>query len=159
MQFGELLSDCTRLNMLNTPHHPSAGVWQADDFQQLWQAVVAREIYVLSDEVYEHICFAPGGYQSTLAHDDLRQRAIAISYCGKTYHTIGWKVGYCVAAPTLSTEIRKIHQYLIFGGQYARAANSCRYTSPGASALVDIAGVLPPKAQPPLWYRRLLPAG
>lgn len=88
--------------------------WPADDFQQLWQAITAREIYVLSDEVYEHICFAPGGHQSVLAHDGLRQRAIAVSSFGKTYHMTGWKVGYCVAPPALSAEVRKIHQYLTF---------------------------------------------
>ncbi|WP_406705092.1 pyridoxal phosphate-dependent aminotransferase [Sodalis sp.] len=113
-QFGEILSDRTRLVILNTPHNPSASVWQADDFQQLWQAIAAREIYVLSDEVYEHICFAPGDHQSVLAHDGLRQRAIAVSSFGKTYHMTGWKVGYCVAPPALSAEVRKIHQYLTF---------------------------------------------
>ncbi|CAJ0996775.1 Methionine aminotransferase [Sodalis praecaptivus] len=113
-QFGEILSDRTRLVILNTPHNPSASVWQADNFQQLWQAIAAREIYVLSDEVYEHICFAPGGHQSALAHDGLRQRAIAVSSFGKTYHMTGWKVGYCVAPPALSAEVRKIHQYLTF---------------------------------------------
>lgn len=113
-QFGEILSDRTRLVILNTPHNPSASVWQADDFQQLWQAIAAREIYVLSDEVYEHICFAPRGHQSVLAHDGLRQRAIAVSSFGKTYHMTGWKVGYCVAPPALSAEVRKIHQYLTF---------------------------------------------
>lgn len=113
-QFGEILSDRTRLVILNTPYNPSASVWQADDFQQLWQAIAAREIYVLSDEVYEHICFAPGGHQSVLAHDGLRQHAIAVSSFGKTYHMTGWKVGYCVVAPALSAEVRKIHQYLTF---------------------------------------------
>ncbi len=63
-QFGEVLSERTRLVILNTPHNPSASVWQAEDFQQLWQAIAEREIYVLSDEVYEHIGFADGGHQS-----------------------------------------------------------------------------------------------
>lgn len=94
-QFGEIVSDRTRLVILNMSHNPSASVWQADDFQQLWQAIAAREIYVLSDEVCEQIGFAPGGHQSVLVHDGLRQRAIAVSSFGKTYHMTGWKVGYC----------------------------------------------------------------
>ncbi|MFP1734127.1 pyridoxal phosphate-dependent aminotransferase [Lonsdalea quercina] len=113
-KFGELLSDRTRLVILNTPHNPSATVWQTSDFNALWQAIAEREIYVLSDEVYEHICFDPQGHASVLAHPELRQRAVAVSSFGKTFHMTGWKVGYCVAPAPISAELRKIHQYLTF---------------------------------------------
>lgn len=113
-QFAELLSPRTRLVILNTPHNPSATAWQAEDIQQLWHAIGDHEIYVLSDEVYEHICFAKGGHTSVLAHPQLRQRAIAVSSFGKTFHMTGWKVGYCVAPAALSAEVRKVHQYLTF---------------------------------------------
>ena len=113
-QFAELLSPRTRLVILNTPHNPSATAWQAEDMQQLWHAIGDHEIYVLSDEVYEHICFAKGGHTSVLAHPQLRQRAIAVSSFGKTFHMTGWKVGYCVAPAALSAEVRKVHQYLTF---------------------------------------------
>lgn len=112
--FAALLSDKTRLVILNTPHNPSATVWQREDFAALWQAIAEREIYVLSDEVYEHICFAPEGHASVLAHPELRQRAVAVSSFGKTYHMTGWKVGYCVAPAAISAELRKVHQYLTF---------------------------------------------
>lgn len=112
--FAALLSDKTRLVILNTPHNPSATVWQREDFAALWQAIAEREIYVLSDEVYEHICFAPEGHASVLAHPELRQRAVAVSSFGKTYHMTGWKVGYCVAPTAISAELRKVHQYLTF---------------------------------------------
>lgn len=112
--FRALLSPRTRLVILNTPHNPSATVWHQRDFEQLWQAIADHEIYVLSDEVYEHICFAPEGHASVLRHSELRQRAIAVSSFGKTYHMTGWKVGYCIAPEAISTEIRKVHQYLTF---------------------------------------------
>ena len=112
--FAALLSDKTRLVILNTPHNPSATVWQREDFAALWQAIAKREIYVLSDEVYEHICFDPAGHASVLAHPELRQRAVAVSSFGKTYHMTGWKVGYCVAPAAISAELRKVHQYLTF---------------------------------------------
>ncbi|GAB7261826.1 pyridoxal phosphate-dependent aminotransferase [Dickeya ananatis] len=112
--FGDLLNDRTRLVIVNTPHNPSATVWQQEDFRQLWQAISSRAIYVLSDEVYEHICFAADGHASVLAHPELRQRAIAVSSFGKTYHMTGWKVGYCVAPAPISAELRKVHQYLTF---------------------------------------------
>lgn len=112
--FAALLSDKTRLVILNTPHNPSATVWRQDDFAALWQAIAQREIYVLSDEVYEHICFADAGHASVLAHPQLRERAIAVSSFGKTFHMTGWKVGYCVAPAAISAELRKVHQFLTF---------------------------------------------
>lgn len=112
--FASLLSSRTRLVILNTPHNPSATVWQKSDFASLWQAIQAQEIYVLSDEVYEHICFAREGHASVLAHAGLRERAIAVSSFGKTFHMTGWKVGYCIAPAALTAEVRKVHQYLTF---------------------------------------------
>ncbi|QIK12977.1 pyridoxal phosphate-dependent aminotransferase [Leclercia sp. 29361] len=112
--FAALLSDKTRLVILNTPHNPSATVWQQADFAALWQAIAEREIYVLSDEVYEHICFADAGHASVLAHPQLRERAVAVSSFGKTFHMTGWKVGYCVAPAAISVELRKVHQFLTF---------------------------------------------
>lgn len=113
-QFAANLSDKTRLVILNTPHNPSATVWLREDFAALWQAIADREIYVLSDEVYEHICFAAEGHASVLAHPQLRERAVAVSSFGKTFHMTGWKVGYCVAPAAISAELRKVHQYLTF---------------------------------------------
>lgn len=112
--FTALLSPRTRLVILNTPHNPSATVWQKSDFAALWQAIAQHEIYVLSDEVYEHICFADEGHASVLAHPQLRERAVAVSSFGKTFHMTGWKIGYSVAPAALSAEIRKVHQYLTF---------------------------------------------
>ncbi|AVJ16411.1 methionine aminotransferase [Serratia sp. MYb239] len=139
-QFREQLSSRTRLVIVNTPHNPSATVWQAEDLQQLWQAIAGQEIYVLSDEVYEHICFADNGHAGVLAHPQLRQRAIAVSSFGKTFHMTGWKVGYCVAPAALSAEVRKVHQYLTF------AVNT-----PAQLALADML-----RAEPEHW--RQLPA-
>ncbi|KOC89601.1 pyridoxal phosphate-dependent aminotransferase [Winslowiella iniecta] len=113
-QFASLLSERTRLVILNTPHNPSASVWLKNDFAALWEAIAEQEIYVLSDEVYEHICFAAEGHASVLAHPQLRQRAVAVSSFGKTFHMTGWKVGYCIAPAAISAEIRKVHQYLTF---------------------------------------------
>ncbi|GHD92474.1 methionine aminotransferase [Pseudocitrobacter faecalis] len=141
--FRALLSDKTRLVILNTPHNPSATVWHAADFAALWQAIAEREIYVLSDEVYEHICFDPQGHASVLAHPQLRERAIAVSSFGKTYHMTGWKVGYCVAPPAISAELRKVHQYLTF------AVNT-----PAQLALADMLRAQPEHyRQLPTFYR------
>lgn len=113
-EFAAALSERTRLVILNTPHNPSATVWQREDFAALWQAIADHQIYVISDEVYEHICFASHGHASVLAHPQLCERAVAVSSFGKTFHMTGWKVGYCVAPAAISAELRKVHQYLTF---------------------------------------------
>lgn len=113
-EFAAALSERTRLVILNTPHNPSATVWQREDFAALWQAIADHQIYVISDEVYEHICFASHGHASVLAHPQLRERTVAVSSFGKTFHMTGWKVGYCVAPAAISAELRKVHQYLTF---------------------------------------------
>lgn len=141
--FTAQLSSRTRLVILNTPHNPSATVWQKSDIDALWQAIRAQEIYVLSDEVYEHICFADAGHASVLAHAELRERAIAVSSFGKTFHMTGWKVGYCVAPAALTAEVRKVHQYLTFS-----------VNTPAQLALADMLNAEPEHYQTlPTFYR------
>jgi len=115
----------TRLLILNSPHNPTGAVISADDLQQLAALVQERDLYIISDEVYEHMVFNGRQHQSLLRHPELAARSFVISSFGKTYHTTGWKVGYCVAPPVLTQEFRKIHQYLTFSTvtpiQYALA--------------------------------------
>lgn len=103
----------TRMIILNSPHNPTGSVLSAADLDQLEALVKDSEILLLSDEVYEHICFN-GPHQSLLCRPALAERAFVVSSFGKTYHTTGWKVGYCVAPAALTTEFRKLHQYLTF---------------------------------------------
>src|SRR5471032_521675 len=112
--FADQLTDRTKLVIINTPHNPSATIWSHQDVEQLWQQIAERNIFVLSDEVYEHICFSPEGHACVLRHPQLRQRAIAVSSFGKTFHMTGWRVGYCIAPAAITAELRKVHQYLTF---------------------------------------------
>ena len=104
----------TRMIMINSPHNPSGAVLGVDDLEALAAIVRDTDIFVLSDEVYEHIVFDGQQHQSVLRHAELAARSFVISSFGKTYHCTGWKVGYCVAPPALSAEFRKVHQYLTF---------------------------------------------
>jgi methionine transaminase len=69
---------------------------------------------VISDEVYEHITFDGGRHESLARYPEVAERAVVISSFGKTYHTTGWKIGYCAAPPALTTEIQRIHQWITF---------------------------------------------
>ena len=104
----------TRMILINSPHNPSGAVLEASDLETLAGIVRGTDIFVLSDEVYEHIIFDGLAHQSVLRHAELAARSFVISSFGKTYHCTGWKVGYCIAPPQLSAEFRKVHQYLTF---------------------------------------------
>ena len=104
----------TRMILINSPHNPSGAVLDAADLEALAAIVRDSGIFVLSDEVYEHIIFDGLAHQSVLRHAELAARSFVISSFGKTYHCTGWKVGYCIAPPQLSGEFRKVHQYLTF---------------------------------------------
>lgn len=104
----------TRLLLVNTPHNPSGRMWTADDMRQLAAIVDGTDILVVADEVYEHIVFDGRRHESVLRYPELRTRTIAISSFGKTYHTTGWKVGYCVAPEALLREVTRVHQFVTF---------------------------------------------
>ena len=104
----------TRLLMINTPHNPSGAMFDAADVEALHALLRETGIWLLSDEVYEHIVFDGRIHESVLRYPELRERAFVISSFGKTYHCTGWKVGYCIAPPALSVEFRKVHQYNTF---------------------------------------------
>lgn len=104
----------TRLLMINTPHNPTGATLTRADLDTLADLVRDSDILVLSDEVYEHIIFDGRQHESVLGHAELAERSFAISSFGKTYHITGWKVGYCIAPPSLSAEFRKVHQFLTF---------------------------------------------
>ena len=110
------LSPRTRLIILNTPHNPSGALISRDELDRLAALIRDRDIYLISDEVYEHLVFDGRQHASVLAHDELYARAFVVSSFGKTYHVTGWKTGYVVAPPALSAELRKIHQYVSFCG-------------------------------------------
>ncbi|MDY0250361.1 MAG: methionine aminotransferase [Pseudomonas sp.] len=113
-QFADALTDKTRLVIINSPHNPSGALLSNADLNQLAELIREREIYLLSDEVYEHLVFDGQSHCSVLAHKELYQRACVVSSFGKSYHVTGWKTGYMVAPVKLTAELRKVHQYVSF---------------------------------------------
>jgi methionine aminotransferase len=104
----------TRLIILNSPHNPTGAVLSGDDIAALKHIVKDTKILILSDEVYEHIIFDGIRHESISCHPELFSRSFVISSFGKTYHTTGWKIGYCLAPAALSKEFQKVHQFLTF---------------------------------------------
>lgn len=104
----------TKAILVNSPHNPSGYVWTQSDVDCLAEIVRDREIYVISDEVYEHITFDGRPHISIGSHPELREKTFVCGSFGKTFHVTGWKIGYCLAPKDLTQEFRKIHQYITF---------------------------------------------
>ncbi len=108
------LSPKTRLMILNTPHNPSGTVWTDDEMRQLEALLATTNTLLVSDEVYEHMAFAPHVHRSAASYPGLAERTFVVSSFGKTYHVTGWKVAYCAAPAALTAEYRKVHQFNVF---------------------------------------------
>ncbi|MBS7457549.1 pyridoxal phosphate-dependent aminotransferase [Coralloluteibacterium stylophorae] len=113
-RLADAIGPKTRMLMVNTPHNPSGAMLAAADLDRLAGLLRDTPIVLLSDEVYEHIVFDDNRHESALRHPELADRAVVVSSFGKTYHCTGWKVGYAIAPPPLSAELRKVHQYNTF---------------------------------------------
>lgn len=113
-QVKKLINQRTRMIIINTPHNPSGVVYTKKDMEALEKIVSGSNIVVLSDEVYEHIVFDGAKHVSACSFPGLAERSFVISSFGKTYHTTGWKIGYCVAPKELMQEFRKAHQFIVF---------------------------------------------
>lgn len=107
---ADALSSRTRLVVINSPHNPSGATLGPADLDTLAALLRESSAMVLSDEVYEHMVFDGRQHCSVSGHAELAARAFVVSSFGKTYHCTGWKVGYCIAPPPLSQELRRVHQ-------------------------------------------------
>ncbi|MBX2924931.1 MAG: aminotransferase class I/II-fold pyridoxal phosphate-dependent enzyme [Chitinophagaceae bacterium] len=108
------VSSRTRMIMLNSPHNPTGAVLREEDIQELRQIVKDNDLWILSDEVYEHVIFDGEPHRSMLRYPDLLERSFVCFSFGKIYHCTGWKIGYCVAPAAAMAEFRKVHQFNCF---------------------------------------------
>jgi len=108
------ITEKTKMILLNSPHNPTGAVLTADDIERLKSLLKDTGIFILSDEVYEHLIFDGLQHESILKHPELLARAFVCFSFGKVYHCTGWKLGYCIAPQPLMHEFRKIHQFNAF---------------------------------------------
>ena len=111
---AQALNSKTRLMIINTPHNPGATVWTDEEMRQLEALLAPTNTLLVSDEVYEHMAYAPHVHRSAASYPGLAERAFVVSSFGKTYHVTGWKVAYCAAPAALTAEYRKVHQFNVF---------------------------------------------
>lgn len=113
-ELREVISQKTRLLIINNPHNPSGKMLSEEDYSALIELMQDYpNLILLSDEVYEFITFETP-HRSAHHHAVLRERSVIVSSFGKTFHITGWKTGYLVAPELLMKEIKKVHQFLVF---------------------------------------------
>jgi methionine transaminase len=110
----EKITPKTKALILNTPHNPTGSILNETDIEHLRNVVKNTSIFIISDEVYEHLIFENKKHMSLLNYKDLYERSFVVFSFGKTYNCTGWKLGYCIAPPELTKEFRKIHQFNCF---------------------------------------------
>jgi methionine aminotransferase len=110
-QVKDMVSPKTRMIMINTPHNPTGTILRQEDIKALSEIVADTNILVLSDEVYQHLIYDGNQHESVLRYPDLYQRSIITMSFGKTFHATGWRIGYAIAPPEITAEIRKVHQF------------------------------------------------
>lgn len=108
------VNDRTRMIIFNTPHNPTGSIWSHEDIEELRAITKDTDIFVLSDEVYQHLIYDGVQHESVLRYDDLYRRSIIAMSFGKTFHATGWRIGYVIAPPEITSEIRKVHQFNTF---------------------------------------------
>ena len=113
-EVADKISPKTRMIMINTPHNPSGTSLEASDLEALQELTRGTDIVVLSDEVYQHLLFDGRRHESVLRYPELFQRSVVTMSFGKTFHVTGWRVGYAIAPPALTAELRKVHQFNTF---------------------------------------------
>ena len=108
------ITDKTKAIIINSPHNPTGSLITEDDIKELEKITKGTDILIVSDEVYEHITFDGKKHFSLAGSEELAKRTFVISSFGKTYHTTGWKMGYCATPEYLTKEFRKMHQFIVF---------------------------------------------
>lgn len=110
----KLISNRTRMIIINSPHNPTGSVLKPSDIKELIKITKNSDIIILSDEVYEHLIFDNIKHESISAYPELAERAFVVGSFGKTFHATGWKTGFILAPEMLMSEFRKIHQFVVF---------------------------------------------
>ena len=123
-ELARVITDRTRLILLNTPHNPTGSVFSRDELAAIAELAVDRDLLVVSDEVYEHLVF-DGEHVPIASFPGMRERTVTVGSAGKTFSFTGWKIGWAQATPELVAAVRTTKQFMTFvsGGpfQYAVA--------------------------------------
>lgn len=113
-EVADMITDRTKMIIINSPNNPTGSILTKEDLEELQRLTAGTEILILSDEVYQHLIFDDEKHQSALLYSELYKRSIVTMSFGKTFHATGWRIGYVIAPPIITKEVRKVHQFNTF---------------------------------------------
>lgn len=120
-----LNSEKIKIIVINNPHNPAGRILNADDLERMERITKEKDILLIWDEVYDLLVFDGIQHNSALQNKSLMDHSCVVFSMGKTLHNTGWKIGYSIAKPEITNEIRKLHQFTVFSvntpAQYAIA--------------------------------------
>lgn len=115
----------TKAIYINTPHNPSGTVFNRDELQLIAELCCEHDVLAITDEVYEHLVYDGASHLHLASFPGMENRTLAISSIGKSFSLTGWKIGWAVGHPDLTTALRRVHQFSVFATttplQYASA--------------------------------------
>ena len=105
----------TRAIVVNTPHNPTGKVFTRAELECIARLCVERDLLAITDEIYEYILYDGTEHISLATLPGMRERTITISGLSKTWSATGWRIGWCIAPPEITSAIRKVHDFLTVG--------------------------------------------
>ena len=107
----------TRAIVVNTPHNPTGKVYSREELELIAQLCIEHGAIAITDEIYEHLVYR-GKHMSIATLPGMAERTITITGASKTYSVTGWRIGWLIAPPALSSAIRKVHDFLTVGAAH-----------------------------------------
>ena len=114
-ELAAAFSSATKAIILNTPNNPTGKVFERAELESIRDLCVRWNAYAITDEIYEHMLYDGAEHISMATLDGMRERTITINALSKTYSVTGWRVGWAIAAPEVTSAIRKVHDFLTVG--------------------------------------------
>jgi aminotransferase len=130
-ELRDAFSKNTRAIIINTPHNPSGRVFSEAELATIAQYCIKHDVIAITDEIYEHIVFDGLRHTPMASIGGMGDRTITVNGVSKTFSVTGWRVGYVIAPPEMTSAVRKVHDFLTVGAPAplqeaaARAIESC----------------------------------
>jgi aspartate/methionine/tyrosine aminotransferase len=140
-------NSCTKAIIICNPNNPTGKVFTRDELEFIAELCIEHDALCFTDEIYEHILYPRDGvpleHISMAQLEGMRDRTVVVNSMSKTYSVTGWRVGYCIAPPGITSAIRKVHDFLTVGaaaplqaaGAYALTLPKSYYDAMGAEYL------------------------
>ena len=114
-ELSRVFNERTKAVIINTPHNPTGKVFSKEELVEIAALCDRWDVYAITDEVYEHILYDGAEHVSIATLPGMRDRTVTISSASKSYSVTGWRIGWAIAPPRLTSRIRKVHDFLTVG--------------------------------------------